>query len=68
MVSAFQTLGRAGVSDPSILAENINVALLSAVAGLLAAGVGVILLVIATILHFTDWPKKVDSTLVTEKH
>jgi biopolymer transport protein ExbB/TolQ len=54
MIGAFHTLGQQGISDPQVLSTHIGGALVATVAGLVVgATVGVPLIVVAVILHFT---------------
>jgi len=56
MVGAFNTLGQSGISDPKILEADIGVTLVAPMAGLIAGTIGLVLIVIAAILHFATRP------------
>ena len=57
MVGAFHSLGEAGISDPKILAGQISTVLLATMSGFIAGTVGLVLVVVAAILHYTTSSK-----------
>jgi len=53
MVMAFHTLGENGISDPKTLSASIGMALISTEIGIVLGILGLPLIVVALILHFT---------------
>jgi biopolymer transport protein ExbB/TolQ len=53
MIGAFHSLGDQGISDPAILAHHVGLTLWATMGGLVAAIIGMSMMVIAAVLHFT---------------
>jgi len=53
MVGDFNTLGHSGISDPNLLAAHIGTTLVATMVGLVVGMLGLAILIVATILHFT---------------
>jgi len=56
MVGAFNTLGQNGISDPKLLSAHIGTVLTATFAGLVVGAIGLLIVVLAAILHFATRP------------